>query len=301
MITLISVCMCTYKRVHLKNTLESISNLKVPDGYDIEVIVVDNDEEKSGKEIVDSFVRDSGRNVKYISEPRKNIAIARNAYLEVASGEWLATIDDDEVADKLWLDNLVRAAIDFDADIVFGNVKAHISDTAPAWVSQCGFFDRKEYPTGTELTSGGTASTLIRSSALSKNDIRFNEFFGHTGGEDSELFHRLHLLGYKLIYCNEAFVSENVELDRLNLNYIFKRALRVGQTYSRYRYGEKSNYLAKSKYLVKCHLKLVSMSLLVLLTYLFGKSTYVKYLVKVADSIGKIGYFLTDKKIELYK
>lgn len=298
---LISVCMCTYKRLHLKKTLESIVSLKLPNNYDIEIIVVDNDELQSGKVIVDNFECDYGVDVKYISEPKKNIAIARNAYLQVANGEWIATIDDDEIADRLWLYELVGAAIEFEADVVFGNVKAHISDAAPDWVKKCGFFDRKVYPTGTVVTSGGTASTLIRSIALAENRIRFDESFGHTGGEDSDLFHRLHLLGYKLIYCQEAYVSEDVELDRLNLNYIVKRAMRVGQTYSRYRYGDKSDYITKAIYLTKCHLKLIFMSCMLLLTCVRGKSIYVKYLVKVADSIGKIGHFVTDKKIEQYK
>lgn len=298
---LISVCMCTYKRLHLKKTLESIVSLKLPNNYDIEIIVVDNDELQTGKVIVDNFECEYGVDVKYISEPKKNIAIARNAYLQVANGEWIATIDDDEIADRLWLYELVGAAIEFEADVVFGNVKAHISDAAPDWIKKCGFFDRKVYTTGTVVTSGGTASTLIRSLVLAENRIRFDESFGHTGGEDSDLFHRLHLLGYKLIYSQEAYVSEDVELDRLNLNYIVKRAMRVGQTYSRYRYGDKSDYITKAIYLTKCHLKLIFMSCMLLLTCVRGKSIYVKYLVKVADSIGKIGHFVTDKKIEQYK
>ena len=42
---MISICICTYRRTLLERTLSSLERLVVPQGTDIEVVVVDNDAE----------------------------------------------------------------------------------------------------------------------------------------------------------------------------------------------------------------------------------------------------------------
>lgn len=294
---LISICMCTYKRDHLRNTLESIENLVVDENVSLEIIIVDNDVNMSATTIVNEFKKTTRHSVIYISEPRKNISHARNAYLTRASGEWLACLDDDEVADKMWLQNLLHAAKAHEADVVFGVVKPVYPESCPQWIKDGKFFVRKEHPTGTQLSSGGAGCTLVKRSSI-KGHL-FDPEYGRTGGEDSNFFHQMHLNGYKLIYCNTAFVTEEVEPNRVNLGYLAKRSYRVGQTFTKYRYADKGK-LAKFKYMLSCIAKIGAYSVLTLGSLPFGRAVFSNYYVSLMGGLGKFSYLVNNKVHKQY-
>ena len=137
---------------------------------------------------------------------------------------------------------------------------------------------------------------------LHKTAYDFDLSFGLTGGEDSQLFYRLFLAGYKLIFCEEAFVSEFVEQNRLNQSYLLQRSFRIGQTYTRYRYlNGKSNYKTKLfAHTLKSLGKIFIFTFLTFITIPFGKKVYMKHYIRCVDSIGKITFLIGYKNIELY-
>lgn len=296
---LVSVCMCTYKRAHLSKTLESVANLVLPLNVAVEVIVVDNDELKSGLTIVSKSQTNYPHKLIYCYEPMKNISAARNAYLTEAKGEWIASLDDDEVADQYWLQHLLNAANEFNADVVFGKVKSLYPKGAPSWIIEGGFFERKLGETGTQVSSGGAGSTLIKGSVLAETNYKFDLSFGLTGGEDAQLFYRLYSKGFKLVVCREAFISELVEQNRLNSKYLLKRAYRIGQTYSRYRYTDVS-FTRKLLFVIKTTLKLNFYIFKTILTFNFSKVVWFRLLINALDSLGKISFFCSKFKVELY-
>jgi len=297
---LISVCMCTYKRPHLSHTLHSISELQLLKGIELEVIVIDNDEELSGRSIVEDIKIGYPHKLSYYSETEKNISVARNAYLKVAMGEWIASLDDDEIADQYWLSYLLETANKFNADVVFGQVKNLYPADAEEWLIKGGFFDRTVRDTGTQVSSGGTGCTLIKSQALKDTGYNFDKSFGLTGGEDAQLFHRLNNAGYKLVYCKEAFVTELVEENRINKKYLIQRAIRIGETYSRYRFPKGT----KDKvplHILKTGTKFFYWGLLALVYLPQGEHKSFKYRLKMLDCFGKIKFFFNTKAIELYR
>ncbi len=95
----ISVVVITRNRAEwLKDALDSLAGQsRWPD----EVIVVDNASEDHTRDVVGSL--DSGLNVKYVYEPVLGIPRARNAGVENSTGDIVAFMDDDCVADKDWL------------------------------------------------------------------------------------------------------------------------------------------------------------------------------------------------------
>ena len=107
----VSVCVCTRRRPEgLKKLLESLAAATEPPGG-MEIIVVENDEAAQTRSAVDSAIsRFSHVPVGYFVEPRQNIALARNLSVAKARGAWLAFIDDDEVASKGWIVNLLSTA-----------------------------------------------------------------------------------------------------------------------------------------------------------------------------------------------
>lgn len=298
---LVSVCMCTYKRIHLYKTLDSINELVLPKNITLEVIVVDNDAERSAEKIVSDTRNGFKYQIKYISQPYKNISVARNEYLKAAKGEYIASIDDDEIADKFWLSNLLTTVDTYEADIVVGQVIPTYPPETPKWIIDGKWFERERYRTGTVLTSGGAGCALIKASVLSETNYNFSLSFGLTGGEDAELFYRIHSRGYKIVYCKESFVTEEVERNRLNLNYLLKRAFRVGQTFSRYRYSKPGVSLKKLDYIARLFFKCSIFAFCFALYYFFYREKSLKYRMRLYGGMGKLSYFFSGRNIELYK
>jgi len=103
----ISVVIVTRNRAELlKDALDSLTRQsRQPD----EVIIVDNDSKDNTKEAALNF---SDRlNIKYIYEPKRGIPHARNAGIRNTTGDIIASIDDDCVADENWLKCLEIAFI----------------------------------------------------------------------------------------------------------------------------------------------------------------------------------------------
>jgi GT2 family glycosyltransferase len=78
--------------------------------------------------------------IERIVEPRPGLSRARNAAVRAAPGEILAWIDDDEVADRYWLDGIARALLDHpEADAVAGPVApAELATDAQRWCEEFG-------------------------------------------------------------------------------------------------------------------------------------------------------------------
>ncbi|MGX9418463.1 glycosyltransferase family 2 protein [Vibrio sp. WJH972] len=294
---LISVCACTYKREHLKDTLESLDALTVPENAEIEIVIVDNDPNQFGKAIVEEFSAHSTLPVNYSFAGKRNISFARNQCIENANGEWVAFLDDDEVADSEWLVNLLQTATDHDADIAWGQVVSLYYPETPEWIIEGGFFERTIHETGKVLSTCAANSTLVKRSAI--NDQRFDLSYGLSGGEDSEFFNRLHLNGAKIVYCKEAKVSEYIEHNRLNIEFLKARKYRIGCTYTKYRTNDYSN-LDTIKYFFDVLAKLIVTTISIPFFALKGKASYYKKLLQMYDKLGKLNYLFNKEVKDIY-
>ena len=232
---LISVCVCTYKRVSVVETLASVAAQILPPGWNIEIVVVDNDEAGSAERPVRDWCARNTIPVRYVVQPIRNIAATRNRTLELARGDWLALLDDDERANPTWLDHLIRAAEQHKADVVIGNVIALYPPSAPDWVRRADPLSRDWGATGQSLITGSTANALVRAEILRQSGIRFDEALGLTGGEDTDFFSRLRDAGAHIVACAEALAVETIPPGRLQSTYLRKRAVRSGQSYGEVR------------------------------------------------------------------
>jgi glycosyltransferase involved in cell wall biosynthesis len=127
----ISVVICTYNRAErLGRTLATFAALPRPDGYNAEIIVVDNNSsDPMVMGAIESAARESSIPVIAAREPRQGKSFALNRALSLARGDVLALTDDDVVPDVDWLDRIVAA---FRAgDIVFAGGKVLPSWGAP--------------------------------------------------------------------------------------------------------------------------------------------------------------------------
>jgi len=291
--------MCTYQRDHVVDTLQSIAALRLPEHVDIEIIVVDNDEQGYAEKLVKAQAALMNIPVFYRQETAKNIALARNCSMADTKGEWIAFIDDDEVADPDWLAQLLATAQTYQADAVFGRVKSTYPNHTPQWIIESGVFDRSAVSNGQEVTSGATNSTLISQTAIQKYQLKFDSNYGLTGGEDADFFYRLYQHGGKLVCSSEAYVSEEVASNRLNIHYLLKRAIRIGETYTRYRI-QQTPLANKLTYFSDVLIKLILLLFIVLIKLPFGQSKYAKPLLQLVDKYGKMKALFTTDTIKLY-
>ena len=130
----IDICVCTYRRPSIAETLRSLDRQALPEGVAAHVIVIDNDETPSARKYVEETAASLSVPVTYIHAPANNISIARNAGLDESTAEWIAFIDDDEVADPDWLASLLQMARLNDLDAVFGPAVAVYPENAPDWM-----------------------------------------------------------------------------------------------------------------------------------------------------------------------
>ncbi|MGI9605725.1 MAG: glycosyltransferase family 2 protein [Acidimicrobiales bacterium] len=229
--TLVSVCVATYRRPDgLRALMHSIEAQELPDGLDVEVIIVDNDP-PSAEPAVREYGSESRFVVHYLSQPEPNISLTRNAGVAAARGDLVWFVDDDEIAEPDCLGLLVAAMYEHDADVVFGPVLPRFETPLPDWLQP--LFSRPVFATGTPSVAHRTGNTLVTSESLSLVEGPFDPAYGVTGGSDSLLFRQLEARGRLLINSADAIVSEVVPAERATWQWLRSRMRRQGQNYAR--------------------------------------------------------------------
>ncbi len=291
----VSLCIATYRRPEKLASLlqDLIAQRRIPD----EVIVVDNDAAETARAVVSRQIElGAPFPIVYASQPLKNISLTRNKTVELARGDWLAFIDDDERAPTAWLQELMDAAERFGADGVLGPVDPLVPGTAPAWIRRGRFYDFPRMSTGTVIPPNRLrfGNVLVRGSALRAMAGPFDPAYGLTGGEDGDLLARLVQSGQRIVWCDEAIVQEPVEPSRLSLRWLLKRALSGGQDFARHtligRYGAVSP-AARAIFLSRAVLQAVAAACLTLASWPLGRHVAAKWLIKLSANLGKISAF----------
>ena len=229
--TAVEVCVCTYHRPQVADTLRSLAAQCGPGAERFRVIVSDNAAEPTARASILSVASELGLEIVYTHAPSNNISIARNACLDAASGEWIAFLDDDEVAAPAWLSALMATAKSGGWDAVLGPVKADYPATIPEWVRSGDFHSQGPTYVRGRIETGYTGNVLIRRSFIANRNIRFKIELGRTGGEDVDFFYQLSDAGGRIGYSPEAVAYSAVAPDRASLKWILKRSFRSGQSH----------------------------------------------------------------------
>ena len=227
----ITVCICTYRRPELlNNLLEDLGKQETGGLFTYSILVVDNDAQRSGYDVVTGFAAGQSIHVEYLVEMGRNIALARNKAVEHARGDFLVFIDDDESPIQRWLLTLFEACGKYDVDGVLGPVHPRYAEEPPAWVVECKFYDRPTYPTGMVIDwpKGRTGNTFLKREVFDGMAVPFRPEF--RTGEDQDFFRRVIEKGYVFIWCDEAEAFEIVQPARWKRSFLLKRALLRGYT-----------------------------------------------------------------------
>jgi succinoglycan biosynthesis protein ExoM len=282
----IDVCIATYRRPSLLHSLlNDLLVQQVPAGVKLRIIVVDNDQTASARRVVDEF-RSRCADVDYYTQTEQNIALTRNKALEHSNGDLIAFIDDDESAPPDWLAILLAAMDRYNADAVFGPVRGLLPETTPRWLIEGRFFDRPRRATGSQADLGGTGNALVRASVV-RGKLFFNPVYGLSGGEDTDFFHRLGRSGARMIWCEEALLTEHVHTERLALWWHLRRGFRGGQVYADIM-GRPRGALDFALWLGNRLAYAVVATMLTLTSLPFSRAAAANYAIKVARNVGQI-------------
>ncbi|MCK0168471.1 glycosyltransferase [Jannaschia sp. S6380] len=227
----IAVLMCTFRRPEVRQTLASLAAQDLPVGAQLRVVVADNDDTPSARATVEGAA--PGLAVEYLHAPARNISIARNACLDAADGaDWVAFIDDDEIAPPDWLSRLLACAAETSADAVFGPAVARYGPDAPEWMRRGDLHSNRPERRGGDVRTGHTCNALLRWAGTPWTGRRFDLSRGASGGEDTAYFFDLHRDGARFEICEDAAVHETVPETRLSLRWLLRRRFRSGQSYA---------------------------------------------------------------------
>lgn len=232
--TLVTITIASIGRPSLKRTLASIRDLLVPPDTAIDLVIADD----SRRGAVARLVGEIGPlpfPVRCLSVGAANVAIARNACLEAATGDRVVFVDDDEWVAADWLTRLLAAMDEFEADCVFGPVHPHYPPSTPSWIRSANPLFTDWGARGRAVTVGRCGNTIVRRDFIERHRLRFSHAFGEVGGEDTEFFHRANEAGARMIVTDDALVYEEAPPHRLTLSHFYRRAVRKGQIYARFR------------------------------------------------------------------
>lgn len=223
-------------------TLHSLLSQSLPSEL-WEAVVVNNNSTDSTADVVREFMAAHPEiTIVPTEEPRQGLSYARNRGIEVARGEIIAIIDDDEIASpQLLADYLHFFDTHTEAAGAGGRIVPLYANGRPEWMSRhterpiAGTLDLGDrvipFPKGKYFGGGNMA---LRRSAIEKYGA-FNPALGRKGttllgGEEKELYARLYDAGEKIFYIPTAYIQHVIPNAKLTRGYFERVCFRIGQS-----------------------------------------------------------------------
>jgi succinoglycan biosynthesis protein ExoM len=244
------VAVLTYRRPEmLAQLLRSLTTLERPVGWDVRVMIVDNDPEGSARPIVEAMAPQFGRPIDYVVEPEPGIPAARNRALNSAidgQARLLCFLDDDDFPDPAWLREIVVQFHATGAVLIGGPMRLLSPEYATSrWerflarslVARSEFMERlsaRRARRGT-IAMVGSGNWMADVAWVQLHGLRFDAALRVSGGADGAFFFETQARGGKISWCERAIVYECLPRERLSLRYQLKRARDQGIVLTRLR------------------------------------------------------------------
>jgi len=291
----LSVCIATYRRN--ERLAEVLDDLRRQTLLPEQVVVVDNDAAAGARSLIESQ-RAAGVpfRLDYAVQPERNIARTRNRTVQLAAGDWLAFVDDDERVPSDWLQRLMEAAERFQAQGVLAPVEPRLGPGAPDWIRRGKFYDFPHQPEGASvpLNCMRFGNVLLQGEALRAEPGPFDERYALGTGEDGDLLVRLANKGARIVWTETAPVFEPIEATRLSLKWLMRRAYSGGQEFGRQTLRgvyAPAGVTRSALFLVRVAVQAVVAAGLALICLPAGRHRSAKWLITVWANLGKLAAF----------
>jgi len=241
---LISIVICTYNRKELLlKTIDSVINQAL-DSTKYEIVIVDNNSTDGTLEFIKERYKQH-HNIRYLLETNQGISFSRNCGWQNSSAKYIAYIDDDEIADYFWLEELLKTIQQNDNNVgaVGGKVDPIWGSKPPEWLNEelsiyFSFFNLSDNTIKITKNQGiGSGNAIYPKEVLEKIGGFDTELKSRVGkslvsGEDTLLNKIIMLKGYEIYYEPGAVVKHLVHSDRLTKSWLMKRFFWAGYSHS---------------------------------------------------------------------
>ena len=234
---LVSVVVCSYDRERtLGLALESVACQETGGEFEFEIVVIDDGSTDGIGEVVRRVAGCSLVPVRCIRESGKGIPFARNRGVEEARGEWIAFFDDDQIAGREWLRELMRTASETGAPIVGGVRRLQFLGEAPPELAPMTREVLGEKYYGPRTCRSNRSTLACTGNVLVRRDLfdRIGRFDTEMlrGMSDIDLMRRVFDAGVDAMYTPHAIVHHLIPPHRLGESYLRWTCLRTGTNLS---------------------------------------------------------------------
>ncbi len=265
----ISVIVCTYNRVEYISLC--IDSLLSQTFKDYEIVVIDNNSSDGTLELIKNNYHGK---IKIINESNQGLSFARNCGLKNASGDIVAYIDDDAIADKDWLAAIYDTFTNYpEAACVGGRIFVKwIVEKPEWWIPELDeIFNNQDYGKDTRYLNYpqfpfGTNISFKKNVILEFGG--FNTNLGRIGnksssGEEQYLCFQLYQDKHKLVYNPKIFVHHLAYQSRLTKESLLVRYSESGASHAYLFYLLGKKHLLKEIYLMLPHLLVHSLLIII--------------------------------------
>jgi len=295
---LVSAVVCTYSLDNYPNLVEAVDSLLAQTHREMEVIIAVDGNAELYERVLAHY---SGNKAVKTVLLKENVGVsgARNAGISVARGDVIAFIDDDAVADKGWVENLLTTYRDFDAAAVGGKILPVWLGGKPdylpeelywlAGITHEGFAEEKVV----EVRNTFGPNMSFKREVFDKIGF-FNENLGFAQkrapsiqAEEPEFALRMRRkLGKGVIYNPKAIVYHKIPPSKVKVRLLLKRAFYQGYSKALLR---KLNISADSGATEKAYLKALLLKHIPRRLKRFYRLTELKKLLMLFACIGAVG------------
>ncbi len=172
-----------------------------------------------------------------VSEPRRGQVYARNRGIAEARGEWIASFDDDQLADPAWLKELLALAHDTQSRSVGGAMRLKLPEGCHRRLAafcrrvlgeSVGWQTRRRY---TRKHGPGAGNHMLHRSVLDEVGV-YDESY-NLRGDDTDLYRRLCAAGIDSWYSPAAVAYHVTPPYRLTEQYLRETSLCNGWCFAR--------------------------------------------------------------------
>jgi len=230
----VCIAIPTFRREpYLRALLAKLAGLTPPSvACTIAVVIVDNDPRAGARAIVAAAQPTFPLALDYRLVAEPGLSTVRNVVLDYArhNADVLVMLDDDELPEPQWLNELLRIAEETGADAVVGPVPAILPERAPRWIRDARDRELPRFEDGALVADGWCGNCLIRVPSILAAGLTFDPSLNFAGGEDQLFFRKLLAHGGTIAYAKYATAWEIFPPARQSLGFLLKRSFRRGNS-----------------------------------------------------------------------
>lgn len=234
-----TVIICTYNRSqNLPQCLERLARQQRVQGFEWEVLVVDNNSNDGTERVVAELSAKLPINIRYAHEGQQGLNYARNTGIRESQGKYFVYVDDDILVSENWLASLHESLVRNNADSVGGRIHLDPSVKLPKWIrpdsDMKGFLGFQDYGDEPFQMDGKKLHPYGGNMSFNRRVVEsigyFNPLLGRKGagrkrselfkGAETDYFNRLAEVGdVRIFYEPRAIVYHQVMPFQLEKKY----------------------------------------------------------------------------------